>query len=382
MFFRALAIAILLLTAAPALAQDLGAVERKLEQSRTEQLKKDAEAKALREELEKARKDSTALAAAIRKNEKELIALEDNITRMTGEQQQITVRLEADYGSIGNLVLALQRLRRTPPEALIIRPGAPLETAQTAMLLESILPAVSKRAESLSADLERLAALRQQLDRDRETVLATRVTLDQKRAELDKMLKDREKLYSSVEKDRAQAARDVRRLAAEAESLRDLLSKLEQKKQKDRQGAAGENRTASSRPVTLPGLGKAQIPAEGIITVGYGDTDAIGAKSEGLTIESRPSGLVVAPMGGVVAFVGPFRDYGNMVIIEHKKDYHSLIAGLGKINVSEGDSVGAGEPVGSLPSSSSRGGKPALYYELRQKGRPVDPSSTFSGLKS
>lgn len=379
---RIVAIAVLLFIASPVLAQDLGTVEQKLELSRTEQLKKDAEAKALREELDKAKKDSTILAAAIRKNEKELITLEDNITQMTGEQQQITVRLEADYGSIGNLILALQRLRRTPPEALIIRPGAPLQTAQTAMLLESILPAVSKRAEELSASLERLATLREQLDRDRETVLATRASLDEKRAALDKMLKDREKLYNTVEKDRAKAAKDVQRFAAEAESLRDLLSKLEQKKQQDQKPAPGETRTASSKPVTLPGLGKAQIPAEGIITVGYGETDAIGAKSEGLTIESRPASLVVAPMGGVVAFVGPFRDYGNMVIIEHKKDYHSLIAGLGKINVSEGDSVGAGEPVGSLPSSSSRGGKPALYYELRQKGRPVDPSSTFSGLKS
>jgi septal ring factor EnvC (AmiA/AmiB activator) len=378
MFLRHILIAFILFSATPALAQqDLGAVETKLEQSRTEQLKRDAEARALREELDKTRKESTTLAAAIRKNEKDLIDLEDRITAMTGEQQQITVRLEADYGSIGNLVLALQRLRRTPPEALIIRPGAPLQTAQTAMLLESILPAVSKRANELSASLERLAAIRLQLDADRETVLATRADLDTKRAELEKLLKDREKLYSSAESGRKEAAREVKRLAAEAESLRDLLSKLEAQKQKT-QG----NRTASSKPVNLPGLGKAQIPAEGIVTVAYGETDDIGARSEGMTIESRASSLVVAPMGGAVVFVGPFRDYGNMVIIEHKKDYHSLIAGLGKTNVSEGDAVNSGEPIGSLPSSSSRGGKPALYYELRQKGRPVDPSSAFPGLKS
>lgn len=379
---RAFVIATLLALSTPAMAQqDLGAVEQKLEQSRTEQLKRDAEAKALREELDKTRKDSTALAAAIRKNEKDLIELEDRIVQMTGEQQQITVRLEADYGSIGNLILALQRLRRTPPEALIIRPGAPLQTAQTAMLLESILPAVSNRAEELSASLERLATIRQQLDVDRETVITARADLDTKRADLEKLLKDREKLYNTAESGRKQAAQEVKRLAAEARSLRELLEKLEAQKQEQSRQSGG-TRTAASKPVNLPGLGKAQIPVEGIVTIAYGEADSIGAKSEGLTIESRASGLVVAPMGGAVVFVGPFRDYGNMVIVEHKKDYHSLIAGLGKANVSEGQTVNAGEPIGSLPSSSSRGGKPALYYELRQKGRPVDPSSMFSGLKS
>ncbi|MBU0859836.1 MAG: peptidoglycan DD-metalloendopeptidase family protein [Alphaproteobacteria bacterium] len=84
----------------------------------------------------------------------------------------------------------------------------------------------------------------------------------------------------------------------------------------------------------------------------------------------------------MVRFSGPFKNYGNMIIIEHKKDYHSLIAGLTRLDVREGTSVNAGEPVGSLPSSSSRGGKPTLYYELRQKGRPVNPATTFSGLKS
>ncbi|MBU0858703.1 MAG: peptidase M23, partial [Alphaproteobacteria bacterium] len=207
-------------------ATDLDAVEQKLESSRKQQLEQEAQAKAHKKELEAAKKDLIALAAAIQKNEGDIIALEDRIVTLTGEQQQLTVRLEADYGSIGNLILALQRMRRTPPEALIIRPGAPLQTAQTAMLLESVLPAVSRRAEALSGDLQRLAVIKQTLQEDRATVLATKADLTQKRAAMDKLLKDREKLYAAAETGRAAAARDVQRLAAEANDIRDLMARL------------------------------------------------------------------------------------------------------------------------------------------------------------
>jgi septal ring factor EnvC (AmiA/AmiB activator) len=250
------------------------------------------------------------------------------------------------------------------------------------MLLESVLPSISRRAEALTADLERLRRIGEELEKDRVTALAARTELDEKRKTMAVLLKDREKLYSAAENGRAEAAEEVQRLAAEAKSLRDLLNKLEKEQEKQSAAHKGPRRRAPTPDAQLPGLGKAQIPAEGIITVSYGEKDGIGAKSEGLTIEASANAIVVSPMGGVVRFSGPFKNYGNMIIIEHKDDYHSLIAGLDDVDVSEGDKLQAGEPVGSLPASSSRGGKPALYYELRQKGRPVDPSHTFSGLRT
>lgn len=379
---RIFLIVLLCLLPVSAMAGDIKAVEKQLETSRKQQLEQEAQAKSLKKDRDATRDELTALAAAISKNEKDIMTMEERAITLAGEQQQITVRLEADYGSIGNLILGLQRLRRTPPEALIVRPGAPLQTAQTALLLESIMPAITERADALSADLDRLASIRETLEKDRAAILATRADLAKKRQGLDVLLAQREKLYASAESGSAAAARDVKRLAKEAQNLRDLLDKLEKQKVQEGQKQALAGRAVGAVGAALPGLGKAQPPTQGVVTIGYGQADTIGAKSEGITIEAAPSGLVVAPMGGVVRFTGAFRDYGNMVIVEHKKDYHSLIAGLARINVKEGDSVGAGEPVGSLPASSSRGGKPALYYELRQKGRPVDPSSVFSGLKS
>jgi murein hydrolase activator len=85
-------------------------------------------------------------------------------------------------------------------------------------------------------------------------------------------------------------------------------------------------------------------------------------------------------MGGVVRYAGYFKNYGQIIIVEHQKDYHSLIAGLARIDTVVGQSVAAGEPVGVLAKSSSDGGKPTLYYELRLNGEPVNPARKFAGL--
>lgn len=369
-------------------AGDLATVERKLEDSRRQQLEQEALAKARKKERDEAQDKLLSLAAAIRRNEDMLLKLEDRIATLDGEQQQIMVRLESDYGSIGNLMLALQKLRRVPAESLLLRPGAPLETAQTALLLRNILPAVTQRAETLSADLERLAAIRKTLEDDRAAARATNEALASERQEMGKLLADREKLYARAESAYAETGRAVQKLASEAADLRELMQKLaqrekeEERKRNNTAVSPRADRVVSSASVTLPSLGKAQSPVAGMIRTAYGEKDAIGAHSEGITIESAAHGMIIAPMGGIVRFAGPFKNYGNMVIIEHKKDYHSLLSGLHRLDVREGQSVNAGEPVGVLPASSSLGGKPTLYYELRQKGRPVDPSSAISGLKS
>jgi septal ring factor EnvC (AmiA/AmiB activator) len=128
----------------------------------------------------------------------------------------------------------------------------------------------------------------------------------------------------------------------------------------------------------LKSLGDIQMPISGIIRTGYGASDYLGSASQGIKIEGRAGGLVVAPMNGVVRYKGSFKNYGNMIIIEHAKNYHSLVAGLAKIDTVVGQSVMAGEPVGAL--GAARGARPALYYELRQNGKPVNPARIFADL--
>ena len=96
-----------------------------------------------------------------------------------------------------------------------------------------------------------------------------------------------------------------------------------------------------------------------------------------MVFKGRANATVVAPFDGEVVFTGPFRDYGNMVLIKHKNGYISLIAGLGKVDTGLNQTASRGEPIGTMPAS----GNGEAYVELRDAdAKPIDPSDWFANV--
>ena len=115
------------------------------------------------------------------------------------------------------------------------------------------------------------------------------------------------------------------------------------------------------------------FPVAGSLTGRYGSAaqtsgDA-GLLAKGITINARPGAQVVAPFDGLIAFAGPFRGYGQLLIIEHSEGYHTLLAGFGHIDATVGQRVLAGEPIGVMETE----GALALYVELRRDRQPINP---------
>ena len=91
-----------------------------------------------------------------------------------------------------------------------------------------------------------------------------------------------------------------------------------------------------------------------------------------MVFKARPNATVVAPYDGEIAFTGPFRDYGNMVLVKHKSGLISLIAGLGEVRANLGQKLLKGEPLGSMPNAPA----PQAYIELRDRtAKPIDPGA-------
>jgi septal ring factor EnvC (AmiA/AmiB activator) len=124
------------------------------------------------------------------------------------------------------------------------------------------------------------------------------------------------------------------------------------------------------RPVSAA-RGAFAMPARGKLVSGFDETTALGLSTKGIIIETRASAQIVAPYDGRVAFAGQFREYGLLLIIDHGEGYHTLLAGMGRIDVLLDQQVLAGEPVGVM--EAVKDGKPRLYVELRSEGRPINP---------
>ena len=111
------------------------------------------------------------------------------------------------------------------------------------------------------------------------------------------------------------------------------------------------------------------LPVTGRTVLGFGARSSEEAvPSRGLTLAPRPGAQVVAPAKGRVAFAGPYRGYGRIVIIEHPGGWTSLVTGLARTDVSVGRELVAGAPLGVAAATT-----PEVTLELRRDGEPVNP---------
>jgi murein hydrolase activator len=124
-------------------------------------------------------------------------------------------------------------------------------------------------------------------------------------------------------------------------------------------------------------LGKLPRPAEGHIEVGFGEVlnprfNTV-TLHKGVDIRAPAGSPVRAVAPGRVVHAGWLRGYGNLLILEHEGNYHTLMAHLERLACEPGQSVEAGQHVGTVGDTDSRKG-PYLYFEIRRHGEAVNPT--------
>lgn len=329
--------------------------------------------------------DLVKLGEEMQSTESKLRSLESHVESLNDEKQSLEKRLKKDRRKTARLAMALQRISQIPTEALIARPASPIETVQSGILIQSSIPLIQKEAKVLRDNLQRLQTVTQQLVEDRQELLTSRRSLNEKQNRMSALLAERKSYYSRTKKEHVAVHDHIQKVAAQTRNLGELLQKLKEREEKAKNAPVPVRKAIyqpSPKPKKRPSDnygGPPRLPASGIVHVGYGDKDEYGAESRGLKIRTRENSLVVAPISGHIKFAGEFGKFGQVIIIEHNDGHHSLIAGLGRLDIKMGQRVTTGEPVGIMGSSLT-GEKPVLYYELRQKGRPVNPASKFGGL--
>jgi septal ring factor EnvC (AmiA/AmiB activator) len=356
-------------------AQRLIELERLIEQARGRERglarETDAERAAVAELRLRAREAADAAGEA----EAHAAAIQARLEALDGEAQAREAALGARRAEIASLTRALLALARRPPESLALEPRSPLDSARAGGLAASAVPALEARAAALRAEIEALDATRRAAAREGERLRASLAVLAAESGQLDRAVAARAiALARLAEEGREQAGR-LGRLAREAQDLRDFLGEIEA-----RPAPARAVRPPPARPGDTAGLAGYRWPARGRIIENWGANQGGGQIARGLTIEPRENAAVVAPFGGIVAFAGPFRGYGPILILEHSGGYHSILAQMGRIDAVAGQAVTVGEPVGR--AGTSERGTPVLYVEKRRNGLPIDPFPLLFGAEA
>ena len=355
-------------------------LEEALAESRARAAALAGEKTLLSEELAQIRETLAANALLLQTRENERLVLVDRIgdleTRLTLAQARLTARQE----ELSQLLGGLQRLGRIPPEAILSEAKSMADIARAATIMGNAVPALQDALEPLRREIDSVRDLRHLIETRRVELASLSVQLQRQDAELASLLRDRAQRLEATAADHQAEAQRVEDLAERAANLQALMQELER--------LPPPPAATPTPPRTARGPIAFLNPVAGTIRQRFGSQVAGGGRADGLIYEASIDQAVLAPADGIVRYAGPFRRYGQVVIIDHGREYHSVLAGPIRIMASVGQNLRAGEPVGrldrtvaasnsllnSLESGSNTENLP-LYFESRFRGRPQNPLS-------
>jgi len=347
--------------------------------------------------------------------EQRITKAETRLSQLRDEQANVRVFLDSKKALLTEVLGALQRIGRNPPPALLVTPEDALSSVRSAILLGSVVPEVRSETEILLGQLQDLVRISNDIDIQRKELTTQLASLAVEEEKLNLLLGEKRKLAGDAQAKLAQESAKAAELAAQATSLNDLivnleteiegarqaveaarLAEIERERQEQERIAAGrkfETADAFSDPGRIaPAIsfeaakGLLPLPVTGAQLASFGQNDGAGDKTRGISLEARENTRVISPSDGWIVYAGPFRSYGQLLIMNAGQGYHIVLAGMENINVQPGQFVLVGEPVGTMGAQriASTGlvdvntTKPILYVEFRKDGNSIDPSPWWS----
>ncbi|MET0941585.1 MAG: murein hydrolase activator EnvC [Mesorhizobium sp.] len=370
-------------------------------------------------EIASVKKDHATITAALiqaAKTEKKLgqdiEAISDRLADLKTQQESIRGSLNARRGVLAEVLGALQRMGLNPQPALLIKPEDALSSVRSAILLGAVVPELRAETENLLADLNELNRVTASIEAERQRLAATVAEQLSEKRRLGLLLAEKSRLQGESEAALVSEKERSAELAAKAGSLKDLIASLEkdivgarsaeEKARREEEERAKREAALAAMPVPegnrlveTPPFSRMQgqviLPVAGRVTRRFGQDDSNGGVMLGDMVATQSEAIVTAPADGSVLYAGPFRSYGQLLILNAGDGYHVVLAGMGRISVTTGQSVLAGEPVGAMGEARVAGTSaigignagPELYVEFRKDGKPVDPTpwwaARFSG---
>ncbi|PSJ59465.1 murein hydrolase activator EnvC family protein [Pseudaminobacter soli (ex Li et al. 2025)] len=357
-------------------------------------------------DVAKVKKDYASITAALIQSamtEKKLSQdIEDITGRLEGLKEQkegIHNSLLARRGVLAEVLGALQRMGLNPPPAILVKPEDALSSVRSAILLGAVVPELRAETEILMADMKEMSRVTASIEAERQKLVTSVGEQLAEKKRLTLLQEQKQRLQVEAESALVEERMRSEDLAARATSLKDLIAGLEkqaeQSRREDEAARRDEERARAAELAALPEAnrlmaaapfsalrGQIALPVTGRITRQFGEKDDSGGVMLGDMVATQSGAIVTAPADGSVLYAGPFRSYGQLLILNAGDGYHVVLAGMSRISVSLGQSVLAGEPIGAMgearvaSTSAAPNGNtgPELYIEFRKDGKPVDPT--------
>ena len=408
--FRLIALIFLACLLTPAFADEKAATQKQLEAARSDV----AELKKL---LEKLQQDKSGVQKDLRKTETEMGELEKQvkdlqkslddgqveIQRLNQEKKKLhDARLE-QHRLIGIQARAAYQSGRQEYLKLLLNQQNPEKFSRTLTYYDYLSEARMEQLATFNETLRQLANVEQDIVNQQNQLLEHKSALDTRVERLAEARKERQQALAKLNqeysaRDRKLKARqqEQAQLARVLKTIEATLARQAREAEQARQRAliaAREQQRSSTAAASNPGSGplvsagstyggpfaqargKLPWPVDGRLVARYGTPRGTDARTkwDGVLIGASAGSQVRAVHGGRVVFADWLRGAGLLVILDHGNGYLSLYGHNQSLLRDAGDVVNAGEPIATVGTSGGQD-TPALYFAIRQQGRPSDPA--------
>lgn len=407
---RILALILLSSLIAPAIADQRADTQRQLEAARQDV----AELKKL---LEKLQQEKSGVQQQLKKTETEMGDLENQVKELQrelkGSEQEIQ-RLDQEKKKLQGARTEQQRLIAIQARAayqsgrqeyvkLLLNQQNPEKFSRTLTYYDYLSQARLEQLAAFNETLRQLANVEQEINNHQAQLQAQKAGLDERHAKLAEARKERQQALAKLNRDFA--TRDQRLKARQQEqaelgrvlkTIEETLARQAREAEEARKRALAAQQAEQARPgsqqpsqpsgplVTSGAVyggpfasarGKLPWPVDGRLVARYGTPRGGDARTkwDGVLIGAPAGSQVRAVHGGRVVFADWLRGAGLLVILDHGNGYLSLYGHNQNLLKSAGDVVKAGDPIATVGSSGGQETS-ALYFAIRQNGRPSDPA--------
>ena len=347
---------------------------QRLERLRTDIRALTAELRATSGEKDEAtralREAETAIATAlggVRAIDAQLAERQQELARLEDQRAALANKLKAQREDLAVLLRSAYALGRNEELKLLLQQEDVDAIARVLAYHRYFQRARVERIDSLMTDLQQLADLQRTIETRTAQLSATRGEREAEVRQLEARRGERETLLAGLDARLSDQRARLAVMARDEKGLLDLLERLRDVFADIPSRLDGAEPFASLR-------GRMKLPVRGKISTRFGGTDESGRRISGWLIQADSGSEVHAIARGRVAYADWLKGYGMLLILDHGDGYMSLYGYNDALRKEVGDWVSAGD---TIATSGSSGGQksPALYFELRLQGKPINPKS-------
>ena len=315
-------------------------------------------------DLEMTNRQLSRVEFELRKYRKRLIETESNISKVENEISLNKSNIERQREWIKRRLRAMQKYGRTSDTVMLFLSADDIsQVMRVGKFLQYITVYEHRMLNAYREDLEDLNEKEKQLVKLKTELMNNRERVEAEEASIAKTKKEKEMLFASVRREESSYKNMLKELKDASKKLLDVIRESEKS---DTFSAKGFSKLKGNLP----------WPVNGKVAIPYGSQKDPQFNTpifrSGAYIQSNDNSFARAVYNGKVVFAEWFKGYGQLVIVNHGEGYHTLYGSLSEIFAKVGDIIKREQVVGRVGNSGILN-VPGLYFELRYKGKPLDP---------